>query len=68
MHTTKINEVTFIHHGDFEGEVQINSGNTKLLLDFDTLKEFVIGAMRGQLIGSLEQMDSQQLEEFFLKR
>lgn len=61
-HTTFTKNHTFIHNGDFSGEVTIVQDNeVKLKIDFEELKAFMAEYVRSDLIGTIEQMNPDEL-------
>ncbi|MFL1672511.1 hypothetical protein [Paenibacillus dendritiformis] len=66
MHTHTGKTVSFIHHGDYEGEVYIvgetEDGNeVSIKVDSEDIFDFVASYVRSELIGEIEQADSREL-------
>ena len=60
-HTTKIHKATFIHDGDFFGDVTITYHLRTLIIPFATLREFVAEHVRNEKIKELEEMHPDKL-------
>jgi hypothetical protein len=54
MHTTTIGDTTFIHNGDYSGEVLIRQGILGINVKCETLISFVAEIVRAQKIRELE--------------
>lgn len=63
MHSFVREKTTFIHHGDYEGDVEIidRSSGTRVLVEMDDLRDFFANAIRSKAINALEQMPSKDL-------
>jgi hypothetical protein len=61
MHTTEINDTTFIHHGSYEGDVILRRQNEELLVPFDDLKEFIARYVADARISRLENASADEV-------
>lgn len=60
-HTSTIGKTTFIHNGDFEGEVEVRNGDQSMVLPFADIKGIVAEFVRNQRIEKLEQASVEEL-------
>lgn len=67
-HTTKINETTFIHNGDFSGEVEIQHGEEFMNIPFAYLRGIVTEYVRYKRIAELERADDEEVLGFAAQR
>lgn len=68
MHTTKIDELTFHHNGDYDGEVIIMGANVtetefgpEVRVDFNALKQLVANCVRDRMISAYESASSDEI-------
>lgn len=62
MHTTKSKNVSFVHDGDFSGEIYVvgkdrNGEESEVVLELGDLMDFVAKGIRGELTGLIESAD-----------
>jgi hypothetical protein len=61
MHTTEINDTVFIHHGGFEGDVEIIRGEQRMTVPVDDVKEFIARLVCGLRVERLEDADADEI-------
>lgn len=65
MHTTQTEGGTsFIHHGDYSGEVTVVTGRKRMQVPMSDLKEFIAESIRQNAINCLEEMTTEQILSF----
>ena len=71
-HTTTVNNVSFIHNGDYSGDVEIvlppkknpgvgNVEEMSLTVHFDAIKDFMAEYVRSELIEKIENASSDEI-------
>lgn len=55
MHTTHSNDTTFVHHGDYSGDVIINHGGDSIEVPAEDLLSFAAEYVRQHRIRQLEE-------------
>jgi hypothetical protein len=61
MHTTEINQTVFIHHGGFEGDVEIRHDEQVMTIPIDDLKEFIARMVRAARVEKLEDASADEI-------
>jgi len=64
MHTTEGKQFTFVHHGDYSGEIKIiNNKSQKMVAEipFEDIKRLVAEWVRGEWIEAIEGMEDDTL-------
>jgi hypothetical protein len=63
MHTTKINDSTFVHNGGFDGDVTIirAQGADEITLPFEDVLEFVARYVQQERVSKLEQANAKEI-------
>jgi len=65
MHTTKTEKVTFIHNGDYSGDVHIQTKKGEIVVPFEAIEELVANKLRMEIISKVEQADSSEIFSLF---
>lgn len=53
-HTSKYGDVSFIHDGDYDGDVEIVADGGCITIPFETMKELMADYIRSKRIAALE--------------
>lgn len=65
MHSTKIKGTTFIHNGDFSGDIEIVSGSKRVEVPFEDIKQIVAEQRRNLIVDYVEQASAEQIFELY---
>lgn len=57
MHTTKINNTTFHHNGDYRGDVHVIRDGVETTIPFEDMMELVANFVMAKKISKLEQAE-----------
>jgi len=71
MHSTGTKNVTFLHNGDYSGEIFIvgkdrDGRDSQVVVEMDDLRGFVFGMIRNELVSTIEDADVSELLRIFV--